>query len=56
MWVRMAGAATGDSPLHASKRALADVFVLRVLPEVEGLARAIAAGEGALMAMPADAF
>ena len=56
MWVRMAGAATGDSPLHASKRALAEVFVLRVLPEAEGLAGAIEAGEGALMAMPADAF
>jgi hypothetical protein len=52
----MAGAATGDSPLHVSKRALAEVFALRVLPEAEGLARAIAAGEGVLMALPVDAF
>ncbi|WP_300117263.1 acyl-CoA dehydrogenase [Sphingobium sp.] len=56
MWVRMAAVATGDSPLHASKRALAEFFVLRLLPESEGLARAIGAGEASLMAMPGDAF
>jgi hypothetical protein len=42
--------------LHASKRALAEFFVLRLLPESEGLARAIGAGEASLMAMPGDAF
>ena len=56
MWTRMAAVATGDSPLHASKRALAEFFVLRLLPESEGLARAIGAGEASLMAMPGDAF
>ncbi|MCC4234144.1 acyl-CoA dehydrogenase [Sphingobium soli] len=56
MWARMAAVATRDSPLHASKRALAEFFVLRLLPESEGLARAIGAGEASLMAMPGDAF
>ncbi|MCP1471794.1 alkylation response protein AidB-like acyl-CoA dehydrogenase [Sphingobium sp. OAS761] len=56
MWTRMAGAATGEAPLHGAKRQVADFFALRVLPQSRGLAEAIAAGAGPLMALPADAF
>jgi alkylation response protein AidB-like acyl-CoA dehydrogenase len=56
MWTRMAAAATGDSPLLQGKRALADFFALRVLPQAQGLAPAIAAGEVSIMALDADAF
>jgi hypothetical protein len=56
MWTRMAAAATGDSPLHQGKRALADFFARRVLPQAQGLAPMIAGGEAAIMALGADAF
>lgn len=56
MWTRMARAARDDSPLHQAKRAVADYFALRVLPQASGLAASIAAGEGSIMALDADAF
>ncbi|QGP80392.1 acyl-CoA dehydrogenase [Sphingobium sp. CAP-1] len=56
MWTRMAVAATGDSPLHSAKRLVADYFALRILPQAQGLAASIKAGEGAVMALAADAF
>jgi alkylation response protein AidB-like acyl-CoA dehydrogenase len=56
MWSRMAVAATGDNPLHQSKRAVATFFAERMLPQAQGLAACIAAGESSIMAMDADAF
>ncbi|MDO7836166.1 acyl-CoA dehydrogenase [Sphingobium sp. HBC34] len=56
MWTRMAQAAQDDSPLHQAKRAVADYFALRVLPQAHGLATGIAAGEASIMALAADAF
>jgi alkylation response protein AidB-like acyl-CoA dehydrogenase len=56
MWSRMATAAQGDSPLHQSKRAVAIFFANRMLPQAHGLAASIAAGEGSIMALDADAF
>ncbi|KXU32214.1 acyl-CoA dehydrogenase [Sphingobium sp. 22B] len=56
MWTRMATAARGDAPLHAAKRALADYFAQRMLPQAQGLAAGIAAGEATIMALGADAF
>lgn len=57
MWVRMADAAAqGDTPLHAGKRLVADFFAKRILPQAQGLAAGIAAGEDSIMAMAADAF
>lgn len=55
MWARMA-AVEGDTPLHRSKRDLADYYALRVLPQGHGLAAQIAAGAAPVMAMGADAF
>lgn len=57
MWTRMAQAAVqGDSPLHQAKLKLADYFALRVLPQAQGLAATIAAGEASIMALEIDAF
>jgi len=56
MWSRMAAAAQEESPLHQSKRAIATFFANRMLPQAHGLAASIAAGEGAIMALDADAF
>ncbi|WP_176594089.1 acyl-CoA dehydrogenase family protein [Sphingobium sp. EM0848] len=57
MWTRMAAAAQGgDSPLHEAKRTVADYFAARMLPQAQGLAASIASGEGAVMALSADAF
>ena len=57
MWARMALAASdGDTPLHASKIRLADYFALRILPQSEGLAVALAAGADPVMAMDIEAF
>ena len=57
MWTRMAAAgATGDTPLHKGKTLLAEYYALRVLPQAQGLAAAIAGGEAAMMALEADAF
>ena len=56
MWTRMAVAAQGDSALHQGKRALADFFAQRMLPQAQGLAASIAAGEASIMALDADAF
>ncbi|KQN00102.1 acyl-CoA dehydrogenase [Sphingobium sp. Leaf26] len=57
MWARMSAAASmEDDPLHRSKRAVAEFFVARVLPQTTSLAAAIAAGEASIMALDADAF
>jgi len=48
MWLRMAAAASEDSPLHRRKRATAKVFAEQIAPETATLARRIAAGTGAL--------
>jgi len=52
MWALMAEAALpkkADDAFYADKLALADFFVARVLPEMEGRARAVEAGAGSLM-------
>ena len=57
MWTRMAVAAgAGDTALHQGKLAVADYYARRVLPQAGGLAASIAAGEGAIMALAAEAF
>jgi alkylation response protein AidB-like acyl-CoA dehydrogenase len=56
MWTRMAVVATEEMPLHGNKRILADFFALRVLPQTQGLAASIAAGEASIMALEGDAF
>lgn len=57
MWTRMAVAAgSGETALHQGKLAVADYYARRVLPQASGLAASIAAGEGAIMALPAEAF
>jgi alkylation response protein AidB-like acyl-CoA dehydrogenase len=56
MWARMATAAHSDSPLHKSKRAVADFFAHRVLTQASGLAASIAAGEASIMALASDEF
>lgn len=56
MWTRMAAAAIGDNPLHQAKRQMADFFAVRMLPQAQGLAAAVAAGEASLMALPVEAF
>lgn len=56
MWTRMAQAASGDTPLHTAKRAVAVFFAQRMLPQVQSLAASIAAGEGSTMALSIDAF
>ncbi|PZU14015.1 MAG: acyl-CoA dehydrogenase [Sphingobium sp.] len=57
MWTRMAVAAEqGDSPLDEAKRYVADFYAQRLLPQAQGLAEAIAAGEASVMALSADAF
>src|SRR3546814_288193 len=50
MWVRMATAAAGDTPQHNAKRAVADYFVERTLPQAQALAASVAAGEETIMA------
>ncbi len=52
MWALMAEAALpkkGDDSFYADKLALADFFVARVLPEMEGRARAIESGADTMM-------
>jgi alkylation response protein AidB-like acyl-CoA dehydrogenase len=57
MWTRMATAASAEqSPLQIAKLAVADFFAQRMLPQARGLAATIAAGEAAIMALPAEAF
>ncbi|MEC3948337.1 acyl-CoA dehydrogenase C-terminal domain-containing protein [Sphingobium sp. HWE2-09] len=56
MWARMAAAASSTSLLHTAKRAVADFFAQRILPQARALAASIAAGESAIMALGADAF
>lgn len=57
MWTRMAVAAgAGDTALHSGKLAVADYYARRVLPQASGLAASIAAGEGAIMALAAEAL
>lgn len=56
MWTRMAAAATSDSDLHQAKRIVASYYADRVMPQAEGLAASILAGETSMMALPAEAF
>jgi alkylation response protein AidB-like acyl-CoA dehydrogenase len=56
MWTRMAEAAQGDDGFHQAKRAVADFFAQRMLPQAQGLAASLAAGEASIMALDADAF
>ncbi len=57
MWTRMAVAAKkGTSPLHHAKLCVADFFAQRMLPQAQGLAVSIAAGERPVMALPSEAF
>ncbi|WP_289145609.1 acyl-CoA dehydrogenase family protein [uncultured Sphingobium sp.] len=57
MWTRMAVAAgSGETALHQGKLAVVDYYARRVLPQASGLAASIAAGEGAIMALAAEAF
>ncbi|WP_420144345.1 acyl-CoA dehydrogenase [Sphingobium sp.] len=56
MWARMATAASGDTVPHLSKRAVADFFAARILPQAKGLAASIASGPDSIMALPADDF
>ncbi|GBH30413.1 acyl-CoA dehydrogenase family protein [Sphingobium xenophagum] len=57
MWTRMAVAAgSGETALHQGKLAVADYYARRVLPQASGLAASIAAGEGAIMGLAAEAF
>lgn len=59
MWALMAEAALrkkADDTFYTDKLALADFFVVRVLPEMEGHARAVEAGAGSLMHFPAAYF
>ena len=56
MWARMAAAAKDGTSAHSGKRAVADFFARRMLPQAKGLAAALSAGAEPIMAMPADAF
>jgi len=56
MWTRMAAAASGDDAVHSAKRAVAAFFAERMLPQANALAAGIAAGEAAILLLPADAF
>jgi alkylation response protein AidB-like acyl-CoA dehydrogenase len=56
MWTRMAQAATGETQQHMAKRVIADFFADRMLPQAGALGASIAAGEGSILALPADAF
>jgi len=56
MWARMAAAAKDGTPFHSGKRAVADFFARRMLPQARGLAAALSAGAEPIMALPADAF
>ena len=55
MWARMA-AVEGDTPQHLSKRALADFYAQRILPQARGLAGALAAGPASLFLLAEEAF
>ena len=56
MWARMASAAKNDTALHQGKRAVADFYGQRMLPQAQGLAAAVAGGEASIMALSSDAF
>ena len=57
MWSRMAAAAVKrDTPFYRAKIDVANFFAQRMLPQVQSLANSIAAGEGPIMALPADSF
>ena len=56
MWARMAAAAKDGTSAHSGKRAVADFFARRMLPQAKGLAAALSAGAEPIMALPADAF
>ncbi|WP_068087031.1 acyl-CoA dehydrogenase C-terminal domain-containing protein [Novosphingobium rosa] len=55
MWARMA-AVPGDTPQHTAKRAVAQFYVRRILPQAEGLAAKLSAGSASLFLLPAEAF
>lgn len=54
MWLRMAAAASGDSPLHQRKRVMAKFYAEQVVPETATLARRIGAGIGSIDALDSD--
>ncbi len=56
MWSKMAEAGRGDAPLHVAKRAVAQFFADRLLPQSRALAASVAAGGRSTMALAADAF
>jgi hypothetical protein len=57
MWTRMATASSAEpTPFHAAKLNVAEFFAQRMLPQARGLAAAIAAGDGSVMALAPDAF
>lgn len=56
MWSKMAMAATSDSDFHQAKRATADFFMQRLLPEVQAYHAKVVAGSASLMAPAAELF
>ncbi len=57
MWTRMAFAASqAETPLHSAKLKVAGFFAERMLPQAKGLAAAVSAGAGSMMALPEDLF
>jgi alkylation response protein AidB-like acyl-CoA dehydrogenase len=57
MWTRIdVAAAREETPFAAAKRAVADFYAHRMLPQTAGLAEAIAAEDGSFAGLPAHAF
>ncbi len=57
MWSRMTIAASNsDDSFHRSKRATAEFYMSRILPQTEGLLTSILAGSGPVMALNDDEF
>ncbi len=54
MWLRMAGAAHGESPAHRSKRAIARFHAEYLMPDAPALARKALAGSASIDALAAD--
>lgn len=57
MWLRAVAATRGeDTPFARGKRATAEFFMVKLLPEVDTLARRIAAGSAPVMSLADDLF
>lgn len=56
MWARMSAAAASDDSLHVAKRAVAQFYADRMLPQVNSLAVCVSSGEDALAALPPGEF